>query len=219
MESALLDLNAIWEIPGDHDGMLLGAAGLLEARVMLPEQKQGKKIALLGHPHSLQGGSMQNKVVTTLARMFSSRGIPSVRFNFRGVGASAGVYDAGIGESEDMLVLAQHLKMLFPEADLLFAGFSFGSFVAYRAAAQMPHQLLLTVAPPVNHVNFEAFEVAPQPWLLVQGDSDEVIPSRLVFEFASKHAIRVLKFEDTGHFFHGRLTLLKTRILEALDEI
>jgi uncharacterized protein len=219
MTTNVLNLKAVWDTPGEHDGMLPGVLGALEACLTIPEEKTGQSIALLGHPHSLKGGTMQNKVVTTLARIFRARGIPSLRFNFRGVGASQGEYDAGMGESDDMVLLARQIKALFPEIKLLFAGFSFGSFVAYRAAAQMPHDLLLTVAPPVNHVDFEAFEVTPKPWLLLQGDEDEVIPSELVLEFASKHEISVLEFAETGHFFHGKLAEFKTRVSDALDDV
>ncbi len=219
MTEQLLDLNACINIPGEHHGMLAGKTGLLEARLMVPEEGKSQYFVLLGHPHSLKGGSMQNKVVTTLARMFREMGISSLRFNFRGVGASEGEFDAGIGEGEDMLALAQEVQHLSPETTLLFAGFSFGGFVAYRAATQIPNGLLLTVAPPVNHFDFTAFESDPKPWVVLQGDEDEVISPDLVFEFAEERAISVLKFEETGHFFHGKLAELKTRVLDMLDDV
>ncbi len=214
-----LNLSALWDTAGAHYGMLPGVGGMLEACLTIPEEKKGSYVALLGHPHSLKGGSMQNKVVTTLARVFRDLGIPSLRFNFRGVGASYGAYDAGIGESEDMLVLVRSIQVIFPDITCLFAGFSFGSFVAYRAAAQMPHGLLLTVAPPVNHFNFTAFEKNPKPWIVAQGDEDEVVPAELVLEFASNREIEVLEFAETGHFFHGKLTAFKTQLLDVLDDL
>ncbi len=213
-----LDLEQALAMPGEHHGMLMGKEGLLEVRFMVPETVRTHYIAVLGHPHSLKGGSMQNKVVTTLARTFRERGIPSLRVNFRGVGASSGVYDAGTGESDDMCVLTQQLQQAVPPAKILFAGFSFGSFVAYRAAAQMDNALLLTVAPPVNHFDFEAFDTRPRPWVLLQGDEDEVIPSNLVLQFAKKYDISVLEFENTGHFFHGKLAELKVRVLQVLED-
>ena len=219
MTEQLLDLNACINTPGEHHGMLAGKAGLLEARLMVPEEKKSQYVAVLGHPHSLKGGSMQNKVVTTLARTFRELGIPSVRFNFRGVGASGAEYDAGMGEGEDMLKLAREMQSILPEASLLFAGFSFGGFVAYRAAGQIPNALLLTVAPPVNHFDFTAFEADPSPWVLFQGDEDEVIPSDLVLSFAESRAISVLEFKETGHFFHGKLGELKARMLDMLEDI
>ena len=214
-----LDLTAIWDTPGEHHGVLQGEVGMLDARCVIPEEKTTPYVAILGHPHSLKGGSMQNKVVTTLTRAFREKGIPSLRFNFRGVGVSEGTYDAGMGESDDMVLIAKQLQAIHPDAILLFAGFSFGSFVAYRAAAQMPHGLLLTVAPPVNHFDFTAFEVAPKPWLLLQGDQDEVIPSNLVLEFAEGRKISVLEFEETGHFFHGKLMHMKQRVQDMLDDL
>ncbi len=192
---------------------------MLDARLMVPDEKTTTHVAILGHPHSLKGGSMQNKVVTTLARAFKASGIPSLRFNFRGVGASEGEYNAGIGESEDMLKLVSHIQAVAQESRFLFAGFSFGAFVAYSAAAQVAHELLLTVAPPVNHFDFEAFTPDPAPWVLFQGDNDEVIPANLVLDFAAKRDIKVTEFAETGHFFHGKLTDLKTHVLNTLDAI
>lgn len=110
-------------IPGEHALFLQGVIGKLETVLTVPEQNYSAFIAFLGHPHSLQGGTMNNKVVTTLARAFKELGIPSLRFNFRGVGQSEGVYDSGIGESEDMLVLVRELQKEQPEKKLIFAGF------------------------------------------------------------------------------------------------
>lgn len=214
-----MNLSDLCHKPGEHKGFLPGRVGMLEVCLTVPEQNTGKYIALLGHPHSLKGGSMQNKVVTTLAKVFKTLGIPSLRFNFRGVGRSAGLYDAGLGESDDMLDLAELCQEALPQVKLFFAGFSFGSFVAYRAASQVAHDLLLTVAPPVNHFDFTAFPDNPKPWILVQGDHDEVIPADVVLKFAQTRDISVLYFTETGHFFHGKLIELQTRLLDAMGEI
>ncbi|MGL5741206.1 MAG: alpha/beta hydrolase [Legionella sp.] len=204
-------------VPGEHALLLQGALGALEAILTVPEQRHPHFIAVLGHPHSLQGGTMNNKVVTTLARTFKDLGIPSLRFNFRGVSASEGTYDAGIGESDDMLVLVRQLQQEQPQVKLIFAGFSFGSYVAYRAAAQFAGHLLITIAPPVHHYNYQEF-VAPHPWLIVQGDEDEVVPPVDVFNFAAeaKPEIPVIHFANTGHFFHGKLIELKTKLTEYI---
>ena len=215
----MMNLADLCHKPGEHRGFLPGRIGVLEACLTVPGEITGQYIALLGHPHSLKGGSMQNKVVTTLAKLFKTLGIPSLRFNFRGVGESAGLYDAGLGEGDDMLDLAELCQEALPEANLLFAGFSFGSFVAYRAASQIEHDLLLTIAPPVNHFDFTAFSDAPAPWVLVQGDNDEVIPADIVLEFAETRDISVLYFTETGHFFHGKLIELQTRLLGEISEI
>ncbi|MGC1181885.1 alpha/beta hydrolase [Legionella sp.] len=205
-------------IPGEHPLVLQGLAGQLEAVLTVPEATNSEYAAFLGHPHSLQGGTMTNKVVTTMARTFKDLGIPSLRFNFRGVGQSAGIYDAGIGESEDMLSLVHDWQRGQPQAKIIFAGFSFGSFVAYRAASQCAHSLLLTIAPALHHYNYKEFNPAPHPWLIIQGDEDEVVPPELVFAFAkqSQPEIPVIRFAQTTHFFHGKLIELKTKLSEYI---
>ena len=204
--------------PGEHHLFLQGNAGRLEAVLSVPQQRNSTIVAFLGHPHSLQGGTMNNKVVTTMARVFKELGIPSLRFNFRGVGQSEGVYDAGIGESEDMLALVQQWQQEQPAAKLIFAGFSFGSYVAYRAAAQCKQSSLITIAPAVTHYDYKEFHPAPRPWLIVQGDEDEVIPPELVFAFAEKEQpiLPVIRFANTTHFFHGKLVALKVQLVEYL---
>ena len=204
--------------PGEHALILHGESGQLEAILTVPSIKIIPYVGFLGHPHSLQGGTMYNKVVTTLARMFKECGIPSLRFNFRGVGLSEGMYDDGIGESQDMIALVKEWQKEQADVNIIFAGFSFGSFVAYRAAAQCKHALLLTIAPPVHHYNYKAYNPAPTPWLIVQGDADEVVPAELVIQFAqeSSPVLPVIEFPQTGHFFHGKLIELKTQIVDYL---
>ncbi|WED43178.1 alpha/beta hydrolase [Legionella cardiaca] len=203
--------------PGEHPFVFTGVVGVLEAVLTVPAQVHGSHVAFLGHPHSLQGGTMNNKVVTTLARVFKELGIPSLRFNFRGVGQSAGAYDNGIGESEDMLYLVRRWQNEQGNARILFAGFSFGSYVAYRAAAQCEHELLITIAPPVHHYNYREFQPSPHPWIIVQGDNDEVVPSSLVDAFAKESPnISLIHFANTGHFFHGKLLDLKTQLIDAI---
>lgn len=198
--------------------MLPTAHGHVEAVLTVPEQADLSRMAILGHPHSLQGGTMNNKVVTTLVRTFKALSIPSLRFNFRGVGKSDGEYDAGIGESEDMLDIVKQCQTLFPDMRFIFAGFSFGSYVAYRAAALYPHELLITIAPPVHHNDYQAFDHQPVPWIVVQGDEDEVVPAQAVCDFAKalKSPATLLRFPETGHFFHGKLIELKTSLLDAI---
>ncbi len=214
-----MNITQYLDTPGDHTFMFPGNAGQIEAVLTVPEHPDPGYIAMLGHPHSLQGGSMQNKVVTTLARAFKELGVASIRFNFRGVGQSAGVYDAGVGESEDMLVLTRAWLKEMPEARVLFAGFSFGSYVAWRAAAHCKHELLISVAPPVHHYNYDEYTLEPGPWIVVQGDLDEVVPVSVVEDFLTLHpSIQLLEFPDTGHFFHGKLILLKDRLIEAIKQ-
>jgi uncharacterized protein len=206
---------------GEHAFFFEGGVGKIEAVLAVPPASIDNYVALLGHPHSLQGGSMTNKVVTTMARAFRELGIPSLRFNFRGVGASWGVYDAGIGESEDMLTLARLWREQYPNARFLFAGFSFGSYVAYRAAASFEHDLLITVAPAVHHYDYQEFSPPPTPWYILQGDEDEVVPLQLVLDFAAQATptLPVIRFAETGHFFHGKLLVLKPEIMTIVNQV
>ena len=204
--------------PGEHPLILRGLSGTLEAVLTVPEQCHPDLVAFLGHPHSLQGGTMNNKVVTTMARTFRGLGIPSLRFNFRGVGQSDGVYDAGVGESEDMLSLVRTWEKERPEAQFIFSGFSFGSYVTYRVAAQHPHRLLISVAPAIHHYDYLEFNPVPNPWLIAQGEEDEVVPPQVVFDFAAQAQpeIPVIRFADTTHFFHGKLLELNAKLTDYI---
>ena len=204
--------------PGEHTLFLEGPVGRIEAILTVPETSYSSYVAFLGHPHSLQGGTMNNKVVTTLARVFKELHIPSLRFNFRGVGQSAGEYDAGVGESEDMLALVALWQQKQPQIQPLFAGFSFGSYVAYRAASQLKSSLLITIAPPVHHYNYLEFSAKPDSWLVIQGDEDEVVPASLVFDFVKDNALSLVTFPKTGHFFHGQLIALRDQLSAYLRE-
>ncbi|MFA5958907.1 MAG: hypothetical protein WC785_00130 [Tatlockia sp.] len=211
-------LSSALHTEGEHPFVVAGRAGDIETRLTIPPNAKESHLALIGHPHSLQGGTMNNKVVTTMMRAFKELGIPSLRFNFRGVGESEGQYDAGVGESEDMLLLMRHWQQERPDTQFIFAGFSFGSYVAYRAAAQCKNELLITIAPPVHHYDYKEF-AAPTPWLIVQGDSDEVVPMSLVLDFAEEFSpsLPVVCFPDTSHFFHGKLLELKNSLIEEVS--
>lgn len=203
---------------GEHPLLLDGLVGPLEAILTIPQihHTRPNHLALLGHPHSLQGGTFNNKVVTTMVGAFRELGIPSLRFNFRGVGRSAGSYDGGIGESQDMIFLAQTLKG--PSTQLIFAGFSFGSYVAYRAAAQLDSALLITIAPPIHHYDYQAFSKAPSPWIIIQGQTDDIVPSALITDFSKSITppISLYLFPDTGHFFHRKLIQLKDQLIQSI---
>lgn len=207
--------------PGEHNLSLPGLEGQLEAILSIPSDYNASYVAILGHPHSLQGGSMSNKVVTTLARVMRELGIASLRFNFRGVGQSMGAFDNGIGESEDMIALATTWLNERPNTQFIFAGFSFGSYVAYRTAAKMPHVALITIAPPVHHFNYLEFNPHPAPWLVVQGNDDEVVPASVVMAFSQNNhpPLDLIQFENTGHFFHGQLIELKAQVLQWLSPL
>ncbi len=207
-------------IPGVHTDLITGPVGDLECILEVPSEVKHGYLAMLGHPHSLQGGTMSNKVVTTMARSFRELGIASIRFNFRGVGRSAGEYDAGIGESEDML----HLLSLCDCSGwtVFFAGFSFGSYVSFRALTQyqsvFPKQrtALISIAPSVHNYDYSIPLQPATPWLIVMGEEDEIVPVELVQKFALTHPSKpiVSYFPDTSHFFHGKLLDLKN-VLQA----
>ncbi len=202
---------------GEHSFLFNGLVGQLEGVLTVPTHANPHYLALLGHPHPLQGGTMNNKVVTTMARAFKELGVASMRFNFRGVGKSDGTYDAGIGESEDMLQLMRYWQQENPTMRFLFAGFSFGSYVAYRAAANCDSELLLTIAPPVHHYDYDEFG-PPNPWHIFQGDNDEVVPLAYILDFVRRAPLplSLIRFNDTGHFFHGKLLELKKQLIDCI---
>ena len=206
--------------PGEHQLLFPGAKGLLEVVINIPINVDKRYIAIIGHPHPLHGGTMNNKVVTTLVRVFKDLNLASIRFNFRGVGKSEGSYDEGLGESEDLLILARACLNEITGVKLLFAGFSFGSYVAYRAASLCESSLLISVAPPVHHYDFQEFKKIPTPWIVAQGDDDELVSLQLVLDFIEKIAppITLIRFNDTDHFFHGKLIELKTELITKIRE-
>lgn len=155
---------------------------------------------------------MHNKVVTTLARAFQELGLHTLRFNFRGTGASDGSFDHGEGESADLMAVLAWLRARRPYDELWLAGFSFGGYVAVRSAAAAGATRLITVAPSVNL--YAAPQAPDIPWLLIQGEQDEVVPVAAVREWVDGLSTRpdMVLLPDAGHFFHGRLLELRALI-------
>ncbi len=210
----------VFRPPAPQPARIDGPAGPLEAR--LEDPAPGVAPAVVGvvcHPHPLYGGTMQNKVVHTLARAMQELGAPTVRFNFRGVGASAGSYDGGTGELEDALAVCAWARRRWGCQALWLAGFSFGSAVALQAAADVQPRSLVTVAPPVGRIIVSPVERPACPWLVVQGDHDELVDvvqvRRWVDEFVPPPRLVVLN--EAEHFFHGRLGELRSTVLEFLS--
>jgi alpha/beta superfamily hydrolase len=165
--------------------------------------------AVICHPHPLQDGTMQNKVVTTLSRGFTRLGADVVRFNFRGVGESAGRYADGVGEREDAAAVVAWCRARWPARRIYLGGFSFGGAIAAAIAPRVAPAGLVTVAPPIDRLPGDF--VAPScPWLLIHGDADDVVPSRPVLEWAAALPAppRIVLLAGVGHFFHGRLPAL-----------
>jgi alpha/beta superfamily hydrolase len=191
---------------------LCGPAGALEAAVDVPEAAEARAgVAIICHPHPQHGGSLRNKVVTMLERSLRESGLDTVRFNFRGVGESEGEYDEGDGESGDLVAVAQWVRRVHPGDALWLAGFSFGSYVALRTARSLAANALITVAPPVGRWDFDGVAVPECPWLIVQGEDDEVVEPQAVFEWVDTLDPRpvLVRMPETGHFFHRRLMDLR----------
>jgi len=195
-----------------------GGAGLVEALLDAPVDTPVRGTAVIAHPHPLFGGTMQNKVVQTLARAFVQCGWQAVRFNFRGVGASAGVYDEGRGEAADMLdVIAQ----VAPTGPLALAGFSFGAFVTSHALQQLgesrvPDKIVLVgtaasrfAVAPVTHALHERT-------LVLHGELDDTVPLASVMDWARPQSLPVTVIPGVEHFFHGQLPLLKSLTVRHL---
>lgn len=183
-----------------------------------PPRCQVERIAIICHPHPLYGGTMHNKVVTTLAKICQQLNMQTIRFNFRGVGQSTGNYSQGLGEQEDLLTVMTWVKQQSPQAQLWLVGFSFGAYVSIRVAATQPIAGLISVAPPVNHFPLDLLPIIHCPWIVVQGDQDDVVPSSDVESWLATLPYRpkFIILQGAGHFFHGQLTVLKTRVLSEL---
>ena len=187
-----------------------GPAGRIEVDINDPGVER-RGIALIAHPNPVQGGTKDNKVVTTLAKTFFALGYATLRPNFRGVGASTGTHDAGIGETEDLLAVLAHARERWGVAlPVLLAGFSFGSYVQSRVARRIAAERLVLVAPAVNR--FPAETVQPGT-LVIHGEHDDVVPLASVLEWARPQRLPVVVVPGGEHFFHGRLTELMQIVL------
>lgn len=202
------------DFPCNQALTLAGPAGALEALTACPAADPVAVTAVILHPHPLYGGTMQNKVVHTLARAFDELGVASVRFNFRGVGASAGDFAHGVGEVEDTLAVIDWVRAQRPGTAVWLAGFSFGAYVALQAAAPARVSGLITVAPAVHLYDFSALSIPACPWLLIQGEADEVVPVEAVRAWLTTVARppQTLFLPGASHFFHGRLNDLKAAL-------
>ncbi len=193
--------------------MLAGAAGDIETLIELPDPNlypQPRAVAVCCHPHPLFGGAMTNKVIHTVARSFVANGAIALRFNFRGVGASGGVHDAGRGELDDLIRVVEWARARWPSLPLWLGGFSFGAWMVLRAQAALAPQLLVTVAPPVGRWSFDDVQKPGCPWLVVQGSKDELVDAQTVMRYARTldPAVDYIEIEGADHFFHGRLHLV-----------
>ena len=197
---------------------LQGPTGPLECLLDAPAEGLARGTAVIAHPHPLFGGTMQNKVVQTLARAFLQCGWQAVRFNFRGVGASAGSYDEGRGEAADMF---QVIAQVAPEGPLALAGFSFGAFVTSHVVQALgdrrPPQQLVLVGTAASR-----FELAPvaldlhERCLVLHGELDDTVPLATVMDWARPQSLPITVIPGCEHFFHGQLPLLKSLVVRHL---
>lgn len=190
--------------------------GLIDEPVDIPAQAW-RGTAVIAHPHPLFGGTMDNKVVQTVARAFVQTGWRAVRFNFRGVGGSAGSYDNGTGELQDLLAVVAHAA---PDGTLALAGFSFGAFVTSHAVAAMTgRDLAKVVLVGTAASRFEVAPVAPDlhdRTLVLHGEQDDTVPLADVMNWARPQSLPVMVVPGGGHFFHGQLPLLRSLVARHL---
>jgi uncharacterized protein len=200
---------------------LPAAAGALQALIESPLPEGGpapRACGVVCHPHPLYGGTLDNKVVWAVARAFLQLGAPTIRFNFRGVVTSPGSYDDGRGETEDALAVIAFARQRFPQAALWLAGFSFGGVIALRAAAVTRPARLVTVAPGINVIDVRDVPPVTCPWLIVQGDADDVVPPAAVLGWARtlSPAPTLRLLAGAGHFFHGRINELRDVVVDFM---
>jgi alpha/beta superfamily hydrolase len=185
-----------------------GPAGALEIVLNIPET-QPRGIALVAHPHPLQGGTLDNKVAQTLAKTFFAMDYVATRFNFRGVGKSEGTFDEGVGETADALAALAHARSRFGELPVALAGFSFGSFVQTRVLATIEAERLVMVGPAVTRM---AGTTVPPDTIVIHGEEDDVVPLAAVLDWARPQELPLVIFPGCGHFFHGRLPQLQRTV-------
>jgi alpha/beta superfamily hydrolase len=192
-------------IAGAERHLIAGPSGNLEVSVIAPAGEP-TGIALVAHPHPLYGGTMENKVVQTLARALSSLGNETWRANFRGVGESEGTYDDGRGELDDFRALAAHVRQRHPDLPLTLAGFSFGGYVVSHLAHELGARSLVLVAPAVGR--FPVSDVA-EDTLVIHGEVDDVVTLPDVMAWARPQKLPIVVVPGAGHFFHGDLLMVQ----------
>ncbi|KAF1687046.1 alpha/beta hydrolase [Pseudoxanthomonas broegbernensis] len=204
--------------PAASEVLLLdGPAGKLEVAVDLPEAADARPlVAVVCHPLPTEGGTMHNKVVTMMARALRELGATTVRFNFRGTGQSEGGFDQGAGEQDDLRTVVEWVRGARQGDALWLAGFSFGAYVSLRAAATLHADALVSIAPPVTGRgwDFGDIEVPDVPWLVIQGDADEIVDAQAVYAWVDglKRKPQLVRMVDTSHFFHRKLIDLRGAI-------
>lgn len=168
-------------------------------------------LALIAHPHPLHGGSLENKVVTTISKILHDLGYVAVRPNFRGVGSSEGEYDHGEGEVADMLAVLAFVRARYPDLALILAGFSFGAVIQSRVNETAQAEHLLLIGPALNLFQMGS---APANTLVIHGENDAIVPVDQVRNWTTQHGVTLAVVRDADHFFHKKLSELKQHILQ-----
>ena len=202
------------KLPKSQKLRLDGPAGNLDALLEAPQEMAVVGCAVVCHPHPLHGGTMQNKVVHTLARSFIKQGFIVLRFNFRGVNESDGEFDEGRGELEDVFAAMDFLSNRHPDLPLWVSGFSFGAAMAVHAAVEHRPDGLISIAPAVSRFTRTLSRQPDCPWLILQGDQDELVDVDETIAWVNEldPGPELQIFEGAEHFFHGKLVLLREAV-------
>jgi alpha/beta superfamily hydrolase len=198
--------------------LLPGPTGHLEVLTQTPQEARQDISAVICHPHPLHQGTMDNKVVTTVANALLQHHCRVLRFNFRGVGQSEGEYGHITGECDDLRAVLTWLSQVRPYDAVILAGFSFGAYISANVAVEYKPAGLISIAPAVHHGSFEALLAMPCPWLVVQGDQDEVVSCAQVQKVlgARDDVTQLVVMPGAGHFFHHRLIDLREQLSTAM---
>lgn len=205
----------------DTPTTIAGPAGRLEVALDPADAPARPVLAIVCHPLPTEGGTMHNKVVTMAARALRECGIATLRFNFRGVGASDGAFDDGRGELDDLRAVAAWARAQHPGQALWLAGFSFGAWVSLRGAAELGAAALISIAPPVGRGwDFDGIVLPEVPWLVIQGQADEIVDAAAVRAWVAglPRPPQLVEMPDTGHFFHRRLMDLRGALKNGIRD-
>ena len=210
-------------VPADTPLFVPGPAGRIEAVLDAPEPDILTRplLAILCHPLPTEGGSMHNKVVTMTARALRECGVTTLRFNFRGVGQSEGTFDDGAGELEDLRAVVAWARAAHPDKALWLAGFSFGAYVSLRMAKELGASAVISIAPPVGRSwDFSGIPLPAVPWLVIQGDADEIVDPQAVYHWLESLSRKpvLVRMPDTTHFFHRKLMDLRGAVKNGVRD-
>ena len=199
---------------------IAGPAGSLEALLDVPEGEP-RAVAVFGHPHPLHGGTMHTKALYQAAKAMPRIGVAALRINFRGVGRSAGVFDAGLGEKEDFRAAIVCAVERFPGLPIWACGMSFGSWIAMTAGAEDPRvALLFGIAPPVDRYDFDVLKTSTLPKFILHGESDELISIKEIRKFYAQipEPKELVTIEDANHLFEGKTSLVGEAVEDLLAD-